>query len=67
MAQKVNVLSAKSDNLNIIRGIYMVEGQNQQNCPLDDHREEKKHTDSDSKTETGGISKWRRKRIKKRR
>lgn len=43
MAQKVNVLSAKSDNLNIIPRIYMVEGQNQQNCPLDDQREEKRH------------------------
>lgn len=53
MAQKVNVLSAKSDNLNIIPGIYMAEGQNQQNCPLDDQREEKRHTDS--KTETEGI------------
>lgn len=40
MAQKVNVLSAKSDNLNIIPRIYMVKGQNQQNCPLDDQREE---------------------------
>ena len=40
MAQKVNVLSAKSDNLNIIPRIYMAKGQNQQNCPLDDQREE---------------------------
>lgn len=59
MAQKVNILSAKSDNLNIMPGIHMVERQNQQNCPLDDQREEKRHTDRDSKTETDGISKRR--------